>query len=394
MRFAPFFLFLTLGLFLYFPIFFAGFAGDDMPHFHVVQKHYSENILSPFVHVIGTPTDNHLLGYFYRPLPFFFYALISHFTANTNAFPFHALQVILYVFSSYLFFLFCNQFFARKISLVLGLIFLIHPANNDLGAYIAALDETLCLFFGLLALLSLRKKPSMLNIGLAAAALLLSLFSKETGILFVAIAVIYALYKKSFAYILPLLSSLIMYLFFRINATAHPVYALTASPTANISPSQHISLAPQIAFTFLREIVMPTRAGIKADAFSFTWQSSIFPTIIFLAFLLACIGIWMYLRQHKSNKTTLWGLFFIWFLLGIPLHLQFIPLEVIFADRWLYFTEMGILGMLGVGLSFLPKTTTNWLKICRILFITLLCVYAIETIVLNFMWLEWERYFI
>ena len=77
MRLPPLFLFFVLGLILYFPIFFTGFAGDDLPHFHIVQKNYAGYPLSPFTHVIGSPDEHHLLGYFYRPLPFLFYTTIS-----------------------------------------------------------------------------------------------------------------------------------------------------------------------------------------------------------------------------------------------------------------------------------------------------------------------------
>ena len=393
MRLPPLFLFFVLGLILYFPIFFTGFAGDDLPHFHIVQKNYAGYPLSPFTHVIGSPDEHHLLGYFYRPLPFLFYTTISS-NSVTSALPFHAIQIILYILAVYLLYIFYKRFFSGKIAFILGIIFLIHPANNDLGAYIAALDETLCLFFGVLTLLLIKKHPSKKLVLAVFATILFSLFSKETGVVFAALALIYSGYKKAFIYTLPIFLAISAYGLFRINAAQNAVFLLTPSPTANLSMNEHIFLSIQIAFTFFREILLPTRSGIKPGAFAPTWHDSIFPAIMLVLFFVACFSLWKFLKVHNKKHLGTLGFFFCWILLGIPLHLQFIPLEVIFSDRWLYITEIGVLGVLGAALTNLPAIKTKWITLVRILFIVILVLYAIQTLVLNFMWLNWEKYFI
>jgi hypothetical protein len=393
MRFHPLLLFVTVGLLLYFPVFFAGFAGDDQAHFHIVQKNYAGHPFAPFEHVIGSPDNNRILGYFYRPLPFLIYTTILTITGS-SALPFHIVQILLYILAAYLLYVFYRRFFPKNISLLLGVIFLIHPANNDLGAYIAALDETACLLFGILALLLIKKHPSTKRAVAVFIAILFSLFSKETGVIFAALAITYSGYKKAFIYTLPVLLAMLAYGLFRINAAENPVFLLTPSPTVDLSTSEHLFLSLQIAFTFLKEITLPTRSGIKPGAFDPSWHNSILPAIMLGLFFIACFGLWKFLKRHNKKRAVVFTFFFCWILLGIPLHLQFIPLEVIFSDRWLYITEIGMLGILGVTITSIPAIKDTWFTIVRTLFIVMLFLYAIQTFVLNFMWLHWEKYFL
>lgn len=397
MRLPPLLLFFITGLLLYFPIFFAPFAGDDyqqlvsQPFFHTLS-----GAIDIFGNVIGSPFgQTSLTGFFYRPLPFALQTVLYTLFPG-NPFPLHTLQLLMYIISSYLIYIFFKLFFSHKIALLLGFIFLIHPVNNDLGAYIAAFPDTLCLFFGILALIGIgQNKTNRTNSILIFATLLGSLFSKETGVIFVLLAASLSLYRQSVRkHLLPILASLAIYLISRTAAASHVLFTHLPPPTAHYSFHEHLVLSLQIAFTFLREIVMPTRAGLKPGAFDLTWENSIVPMCVLGLFFLSCAVAWRILKAQNAKQAALFGFFLSWTGMGMLLYLQIFPLEVIFADRWAYISELGMLGIMGTVCMTLPIIKHKWLPTIRMLFILLLCLYAIETLVLNGMWLDWERYFV
>ncbi len=59
---------------------------------------------------------------------------------------------------------------------------MVHPANVEAVVYVAALQDTLSFFMGVLALYFLTKKALLKNDLLVQAMLLLSLFSKELAL--------------------------------------------------------------------------------------------------------------------------------------------------------------------------------------------------------------------
>jgi len=193
------FLFIVIVFLLYSPIFFAGFAGDDI--YQLVRPdtfHNSANLVSVFDEVIASPNGHtQLTGFFYRPLTYAVYTML-YTSFNGSPLPFHIMQLILFAVAVYLIFLFFKQFFSHKLSLLISLIFLIHPANNELAAYIAALSDTLCLLFGMsiLLLIGKTKEYSSKRIVAICVLSLLCLLSKETGAIFIILASVYALYKK------------------------------------------------------------------------------------------------------------------------------------------------------------------------------------------------------
>ncbi len=389
------FLFFTIiGLILYFPIFYADFAGDDASHFYIVKKNYSHNVLTPFDRVIGTQSNNRLLGYFYRPLPFIIYS--SFYYLGLPAFFYHLLQLFFYIAGTYLLYLFFSKFFSQRLSFLLSSIFLIHPANNDLAAYIAALDETLCLLFGLLVLLLIGpKRPSLLRLSTISAVMLFCFLSKETAVLFAAFGLFYIFSKKaSWQYIIAILVSAGIYLLFRVHAAYQPVFLLLKGRAAHFSAVEHLFLALQIAFAFIKEIFIPTRSSIKPGVFDPTLRSSILPTIELLIFVLSCWALWIVLKSYSRKASSIFLFFLFWIALGITLHTQIIPLEVLFADRWLYITEIGLLGAIGTIFTTIPLKRNRWFVIGTVLVGILLFLYCLETFILNIKWHDWQRYFV
>ena len=262
-RFSYPLLFLSIVFVLYSPILFAGFAGDDV--YQLVRQsffHDAKNIFAIFGEVIVSPTGHDsLTGFFYRPFTFAFYTLIYS-VFNGNPLPFHIIQLFLYACAVYLLFIFFKSFFSKKIALILSLIFLIHPANDELAAYIAAVSDTFCLIFGISALILIGriKKQSLIQTVIICFLLLMSLLSKETGAIFVILAVIYAGYKKELKhFLIPLIVTTVVYVPLRIHASSQVMFTYLPHPVTYNNFAEHIYLSIQIAYAFYQRNYHPDK---------------------------------------------------------------------------------------------------------------------------------------
>ena len=172
-------------------------------------------------------------GTYFKPLLDTTFSL-TYALFGANPFPFHFFQISLYIVNACILFVLLNQFFKQSLAFILSLAFLLHPINSEVALYISATQEVLFLFFGLLSLLVLKKTESLKGILLTGLLLFFSLLSKETGILFIFIALVYSvIYKRKVFYPLLAFSSLstVIYLLLRIQAIEY-------LPICLISPSE------------------------------------------------------------------------------------------------------------------------------------------------------------
>ncbi len=81
--------------------------------------------------------------------------------------------------------------------------------------------------------------------------------------------------------------------------------------------------------------------------------------------------------------------FFLWFILGMEMSMQFFPLDMTVADRWFSFPMIGLLGMIGIMMQtiHLPygKLNKNVLLLIGIILITVL---SLRTMVRNSQWVD------
>src|SRR5471030_2610944 len=82
---------------------------------------------------------------------YFSYAIL-YFLGNGSLLPFHIFQLSLYLISVLLIYLIFLKFFGSKIAFLLSLIFLTHPVNEEIVAYIGDLQDVLFFFFGVSSL--------------------------------------------------------------------------------------------------------------------------------------------------------------------------------------------------------------------------------------------------
>lgn len=380
---------IIVGIILFFNGIFNGFLGDDT----------AQIIGNPVIHSIGNISTffsgktfyngGHLVGVYYKPILITFFSFIYTLFGPSNV-AFHFFQITLHIINACILFLFFKQFFKKPLSLFLSLVFLIHPINSEAVFYVSATQEALFFFFGIIALRVLSaSKYQKYTLLLAATSLFLSVLSKETGVLFVMMAVAYAGFfdrKRIFQILGISLAITFIYLFLRINAVGFITKA-ASSPIDRLTLLERFYNMPLIAFFYIKTFFFPLNL-----AASYQWaykqisvQTFFLPLAVDLLFLaiISVFGLLLYKKsERKYIKTFLF--FGLWFILGMLLHLQIIPLDVTAVERWFYFPIVGILGMIGVILEAIRfDLRNNWKIVCLAILLILL---SARTFVRSFDW--------
>jgi hypothetical protein len=252
------------------------------------------------------------------------------------------------------------------------------------------MQEVLFFFFGItaLSLLSI-PKPQKYTLLLVAISLFSSLLSKETGILFAMMTIAYAGFfnrKRLFLLLGSSLAVIIIYLLLRFNAVGLLTKS-AAAPIDKLTLLQRFYNMPLIFLFYIKTFLFPLNL-----ASSYQWaykqisiQTFFLPLAADLLFLTAIFvfGVFLYKKyEHKYVKT--YSFFALWFILGILLHLQIIPLDVTAAERWFYFPIVGILGMAGALVeAFNIDSRKNWKIVCIAILLVLL---SVRTFIRSFDW--------
>jgi len=382
---------ILIGLIVYCNGFFNGFVKDD----------YAEIINNPTVQsVTNLPSlftgslfynglGQQLTGSFYRPVTSVAFASVYS-LFGPNAFAFHFFQILLFIANACFIFFFFKQFFRRAIAFVLSLVFLVHPINSEVALYVSAIQETLFFFFGMIALLLLRKYKTQKFLIAASICLLLSLLSKETGILFFFVSYVYLFLfaRKGFYYFLGYsFAALCIYFFLRVNAIGLINHTVANAPIQSVSLMTRLTNTPAMFLFYVKTFVFPYALSssyqwvyTNIDFIHFWFPLAVDIVILIIIFFSAFI-----IHKRSSRKYFLVYLFFIsWFLLGLFLHMQILPLDKTVAEQWFYFPMVGILGMLGVVSEEMHISVKNkWIftAICLVLILL-----SVRTFVRSFDW--------
>ncbi len=383
---------IAVGIIVFFLGLFNGFAADDLRL--IVGNPTVQSIANIFDFFRGSiyyeSGEQPLKGIYYRPLMLTFFALNSS-IFGVSPFPLHLLQVSLHIVNSILVFYLFKYFFSNKLSLFLSLIFLVHPINSESVLHISALQENLFFFFGVSSLLLLMYKKEGRSVYILAPLLLfLSLLSKETGILFLLmIAAFILLYQKDkISKALPFIVPVAIYLLIRIPAVGLIINRPKPSPIAYADLQERILNIPSlinfylVRFVYPKDLVFVYNEVIKGINFT----NFYFPLIIVLVcFLLgAGLGVFVWVKR-KSERLTF--LFFVtWFIIGLGLHLQIIPLDLSASERWFYFPIVGALGVIGILGSMVDFKLDRIRKIIPIIAVLLIVLLSIRTIVRSYDW--------
>lgn len=330
-------LIIILGLLVFGNTLFNGFVWDDEELILLnSQVHSLANLPAFFAgSTFNSGGAGGLAGLYYKPLmTTAFSAIYTLF--GPNAFFFHLFQISLHIASA----LFLWAVFR---SLPLTLIFLVHPLNTETVVYLADYQEVLFFFFGIASFWYLLKTKSP-NLFLAAGLFLGAMLSKETGFVFLGIIGIgiwlFARTKLKISAVALTMAGLIyIWLRFGVAHIFFNKHGLTPMSLASL-PERLINI-PAIIFFYLKTFFWPQNLTINQQ-----WIVAKIDPLILTVNIIFFAGLIAGFFLTKSKK--LYFFFFLWFLLGLGLHLQIFPLDLTVSDRWFYLPMVGLLGMITI----------------------------------------------
>lgn len=386
-------IFFSLGMLIYGNSLFNSFIGDDSQQIKdnpAIRSIWNiPNLFGQGTFNIGDLTQKQYHSY-YKPVLSSTFAIINLVSTN-HPFGFHLIQAWIHIFNSILIYIILRRFFGKKSSFFLALIFLIHPLNTEAVIYISALQEPLFVLFGLLALyISMKGYKDYHGLTFVTMLLAASLLSKETGILFLFIVPLFSyLYQKHsiFMALIPSCAAFMIYTFLRFAVAQIYFPQNIIVPIQTLSFWERVVNIPKIAFFYLRTFFFPKDLvvfqswTIKHQTMQDFYIPLIMDAMFFTGIVLFCL--WIYRRHHELVKGLLF--FFIWFAIGLGLHLQVIPLDQTVADRWFYFPMIGLLGIMGILLKYFSLNIHIRYLVIPILFLILIAL-SVRVMIRNMNW--------
>jgi hypothetical protein len=315
-------------------------------------------------------------GDYYRPLMTTVYSLVYTFMGNRSLY-FHIIQMALFIGSCFVFYLFLRYSFKPVLSLLLSLLLLVNPMNSEAAYAIPVLQDTLFFFLGILGLYLLVRFKSYRMLIPVLICFLLSLFAKETGILFIVVACVYLFWwdRKRLLWLSSgLIPCVSIYLLLRSNAIGLLGSNPESAPIDKLGLFERLMTAPAIVLFYLNKFVFPWKLATDYYWYypKFSIQHVLLPLVIDLIVLGLAIYVGLIIKRKLTPEMFYTYIFFgVWFAIGILFILQIYPLDGTVSEPWFYFPMAGMLGMIGVSVSIFPLKTSY-----RIIF-PIICMYII-----------------
>jgi tetratricopeptide (TPR) repeat protein len=207
---------------------------------------------------------------------------------------------------------------------------------------------------------------------LVALCLFLSLLSKESGVLFVAMSLLYLVWRDR-KRLLPFIGVMVLPVALWLVLKIHAVGLLAKS---NVAPIESIDLIgrlltiPSIIWFYVSRLFLPIKlaTGYYWVHPTYSIQNVLLPLILDLLILGAIIFIAFLIKKRGSkDQLAAYLIFTTWAVLGLIIHLQLIPLDFTACEPWFYFSMAGVLGMVGVTISTLaPSLQVNQRLLSRV----------------------------
>lgn len=386
-------LLLLIGLLIYGNSIINGFISDDKPQ--ILENPLIHNVSNiPKLFFQGNFYDQSgQRNNYYRPIQSIAFSIV-YALSGKSPFGFHLIQLLMHITNAFLIYLIFERFINKGASLLLSVLFLTHPINVEAVAYISALGENLFVFFGLIALiLTARKSKKDRHINLLIfASLLLSILSKETGVIFFLLTPMFAYLfhrQKLFSFIAMNIGATLVYLFLRLGIAQIPFKGqVIIAPIQNMPLAERTLNIPKIIFFYFNTFLFPK------DLIMFqTWTvhtlnlkefyMPLFVMVIFIA-VLTSMGLIIFKKKQKQFKTYLF--FFVWLLSGVIMHIQIFPLDQTVSDRWFYFPIIGLIGLIGVAIKYLDSIRKFNSRIVLPITFVIIFSFSLRTIARNANW--------
>lgn len=294
-------------------------------------------------------------------------------------FVFHFVQVIIHILNALLVFIFFKKFFRQNIALLASLFFLIHPMNTETISYISITNDPLYFLFGMLGLLFLEN-----NMLISGILLCISLFSKESGVLFVGISFLYCLFwkKENLKKFLAISAAALgLYCIVRFGF-AHLAFTINGYfPMSRQSMITRLMGIPHIVVFYLFTYIFPVYLSTgRQTAMLFRSQGNWLSLLMVI--IVGGLCYFIYRKNTKTHRQKIVTLFFIvWLCIGLAPYLQILSLNSAVAERWFYFAQIGFLGLVSIFI-----TRITYRRYMVILAIIVLILFSLRTIIRNFDW--------
>jgi hypothetical protein len=321
-----------------------------------------------------------LTGVYYRPLMITTFSLV-YTLFGPHAFYFHLLQLLLCIGSAVLLYMVFRYFFNPLLSLVLSLIFLVHPINSQAVYSLPSMQDALLFFFGILGMWLLLRFRSVRSLWLVAVCLYLSLLAKETGILFVAMALLYLFWfdrKRLLSFVGIVILPVVAYLILKTHAVGLLGRNPQDAPIDNLTLGGRLMTLPSILLLYFTKLIFPWKlSSVYYWVYpTFSVRHVLLPLIIDIT--IVGLVVWLtFIVRKKTTKTQFYTyLFFaVWAGIGLAVHAQIIPLDYTANEHWFYFSMAGVLGMIGVVfLAFQARIKPSWFIAVAVVLISILGV--------------------
>lgn len=361
---------------------------------------------------------------YYRPLTTLTFA-VDHAVWGLQPFGFHLTNIFLHTASALLVAVILYVLTKRKMmSFWIALIFALHPLQTEAVTYINSRGDSLSAFFGLLSaiffwLCIYKKKYSFVLYNLkisiqtywfGAGSIIFyicSIFSKEIGIVTIALLVCVALKKifeelfsrkkmtvkniftqnkASFILLSLLMSIAFGYLFLRGTVLNFDNSFDFYSDDSLYSKSTIVRLSTfsRVLWTYWSLLLIPYPLHMERSQDIITSIFSFWP-IVTTATIAVLLCIALYRLLYKKSANTLIGL--VWFFaLLLPVS-GILPINGILYEHWLYLPLVGFFLFIADVFSFLPPRIMTWLALA-------MCVlFSILTIRQNYIWGDEIRFY-
>lgn len=290
---------------------------------------------------------------FYRPLQTLAYYFIYQYIGPTPE-GFHIFNIFVHALNGCLVYILGTKMNFSKIASWAGaLIWLSHPIHTECVAYVSATADPLYVFFTLCGLITVCPHPSFKKIFWACLFFFLALLSKESSIVFPALAAaclyIHAPPRSYLRYILstwPLWLMAIGYIIIR-KTLLHFNNSYIFYKDPNIY-TENILFRTYTFFatipSYLKLLLFPSEQHFDRHFEVFNSPLST-PVLMGMAFVIV-ISLYVFLPLRNKSKALLFA--FLWLTLAHAPHSGvFIPANALFLEHWMYLPTIGLL----LGLS-------------------------------------------
>jgi tetratricopeptide (TPR) repeat protein len=301
-----------------------------------------------------------LIGGFYRPMMTTVFSLI-YVIFGLHTFAYHAVQLALGIASAVFLFKVFRYSFGTILSLLLALVFLVHPIDSQVLFAIPSMQDALYFFFGIFALWILLRFESRRSMIFASTSLFVAMLSKETGALFVLVCLLYLWLfdpKRLKNFALYLILPIIVYGLLYWHAHPYVMSPSGSAPVNVLGLGQRLLTAPSTTAFYLSKLIWPQKLATAYDwvVTGPTLTGFWLPVAIDALFLGALAGAGLLLARRVSRPVLKTYLFYsVWALSGLGLVSQLVPLDMTACETWFYFSMAGLLGAFGVVIQSFSK---------------------------------------